>query len=152
MNKLTAILFVAILAVSSVFAQHNAPVTTDAQFDVNVILPLSWEQTADVILPDVIAGQTRNWAEADYPMAFILTGEPGYDVTITTNGPNAASGNPTATVSLIGTWDTPPTQLDATTGQATVTYKSTGIQSTDATNDHGAYSFELGVSAVYTAF
>lgn len=143
-------LFVALVA-CSVFAfadGFNAPKSATANFDCKVIAPLTWTNpTTASFLDEVIAGQTRDIANVDY--TFTLNGEALEDVTITTHEPIADAGNPSVTVSLDGSWSTPPTALDGT-GKATVTYTVDKLVSTNA-NDHGDYNFTISVDAVYTS-
>jgi hypothetical protein len=148
MKYAIAILFAAILAFSSAYG-HNEQVTANAQFDVKVILPLSWE-VSDVELPDVIAGQNRDVSEA---MVFTVTGEKEYTVEVTELGdPTHDEVNTLGNVSLSGSWETglavgSTKDLDATNGQASFTYTVNNVAaSSDA---HGEYGFTLTMAVKY---
>lgn len=145
MKQLTAILFVALLACSSLFA-HNEAVDATAQFDVKVIQPLSVVDDGDITLKDVIQGQTRNWtAEV---ITFTIAGEKSYPIDVTITGPVADNLNPAGELLLLGAGvSDAPTQLDAN-GEATVTWTCTGADATNAGT--GTYKFSLNVEAKYT--
>lgn len=147
MKKLIALFVVAILATSVSFAQaFNAPVTASATFTTKVIAPLSWVIQNDIVLPVVIAGQTREYTTAN-TCTFELSGEASYDVTITRD--IALTTGPVGT-SVAYSWDTatPPTALDAT-GKASMTFTVNSVTAESGTAS-GERTYTLTVNAAYT--
>lgn len=149
MKKFFAILVVAILATSFAFSQHNAPVSTSAQFDVKVIKTLSVtvDNNGAITLPDVIQGQIRTWTATPKVLTFTIDGEASYNIDVTVTGPTADGSNPTGALVLAEIVSAAPTALDAS-GLATVTWTCTGADATNAST--GVYKFSLDVAAKYT--
>ncbi|MCO5251986.1 MAG: hypothetical protein M9949_11290 [Candidatus Kapabacteria bacterium] len=140
MKKFLAIIVVAILATSFAFSQHNLPVSANAQFDVKVILPLTWTPPADVDLGAVITGFEKPIVKS---ATFTLEGEALYGVEVTTHDPAVVDG-----VVLNGTWSGGGNATLGTDGKHLVVYTTSSVNATGATSN-GEKTFTIGVEAKY---
>lgn len=160
MKKLTVFIFAFLLIAGSAFAGYNGGTqSADAEFTCMVITPLGWEKTADIDLGVVIAdGVPRTTFLNGNSIDFTLTGQAGYNCTLTLLAPEISTGDD-AGITLVGAWtgDAPLSGGETsfsgnlTTMAATQTYTYTVSSVTAAAGTlSGERVYTLDVSAVYT--
>lgn len=150
MKKFAILIVVALLAISSAWAEGSAFNPTKeakAQFDVIVIQPIGIEATEDITLPDLIKGQKRTFAAQI--ITFDITGQGNHGILVTKDAIVSSLGTATGgSVKL--TSEISPLPEALVDGKASVVWSCTAADAELA--EVGTYLFALKVYVSYTGF